>query len=211
MPPRLAIFNNIRATQDTPRGKIELFYGASSPFAVLPHLDAHVPMNGTPAVVYSDRGAEEVQDGDRSIRSYNYQNIVFDHLPSPVPQQVGTETMDYASAQIALRNCLMTACPRLPFLDPKALCSNFERLYGSSGGAALSAAEKAIVITALGLGALTLIDLPHRQLLIRHQSEDGAGNLDDGSVRVPGWKPKHLLSASWKRHPQSVRRRGAPY
>lgn len=166
MPPRLAIFNNIRATQDTPRGKIELFYGASSPFAVLPHLDAHVPMNGMPAVVYSDRGAEEVQDGDRSIRSYNYQNIVFDHLPSPTPQPIGSGNLSYASAQIALRNCLVTACPRLPFLDPKTLCSNFEALYGGVGEAALLAAEKAIVITALGLGALPLVGLPHRQLLI---------------------------------------------
>ena len=76
MPPRLHIFNNIRATQNTARGTTELFYGASSPFSVLQHLDAHLPMQGSPAV-YPEPGVEEVQNGDRSIRSYNYQNIVF--------------------------------------------------------------------------------------------------------------------------------------
>ncbi|KAF1930423.1 uncharacterized protein M421DRAFT_418748 [Didymella exigua CBS 183.55] len=68
MPPRLAIFNNIRATQNTSRGRTELFYGASSPFSVLQHLDAHLPMQGTPAVYPSPDG-EEVQNGDRSIKS----------------------------------------------------------------------------------------------------------------------------------------------
>ncbi|KAF2623143.1 hypothetical protein BU25DRAFT_478739 [Macroventuria anomochaeta] len=165
MPPRLAIFNNIRATQDTSRGRTELFYGASSPFSVLQHLDAHLPMQGARAV-YPSLGAEAVQNGDRSIRSYNYQNIIFDHLPDPIPYLNGFDATSYASAKIALRNFLVTACPRLPFLDSNTLCANFEKLYSLNGGTILSTACRALVIAALGLGALPLTDLPYRQLFL---------------------------------------------
>ncbi|KAF9690670.1 hypothetical protein EKO04_011461 [Ascochyta lentis] len=165
LPPRLNIFNNIRATQDTPRGRIELFYGASSPFSVLPHLDAHVPMQGSPAI-HLDPVAEEVQNGNRSIKSYNYQNIVFDHLPSPSPHLDGLESTSYASAKVALRNFLVTSCPRLPFLDPGTLCAHFERMYSTDNRATLLPADKALVTTVLGLGALPLIDLPYRKLFI---------------------------------------------
>lgn len=165
MPPRLAIFNNIRATQHTPRGKTELFYGASSPFSVLQHLDAHLPVQGS-SVVYPSPNGEEVQNGDRIIRSYNYQGIVFDHLPDPVPYLNGFDDTSYASGKIALRNFLVTACPQLPFLNQASLCDNFEKLFGRIGGPVISTADRAIVVAALGLGAFTLADLPCRQLFV---------------------------------------------
>ncbi|KAF3034568.1 hypothetical protein E8E11_004275 [Didymella keratinophila] len=165
MPPRLAIFNNIRATQNTSRGRTELYYGASSPFSVLQHLDAHLPMQGAPAVYPSPDG-EKVSNGDRSIRSYNYQTIVFDHLPDPVPYLNGFDHTSYADAKIALRNFLVTACPRMPFLDQNIACNNFEKLFGRMGGTVLSTAERAIVVAALGLGAYPLADLPNRQLFL---------------------------------------------
>lgn len=165
MPPRLAIFNNIRATQNTSRGRTELYYGASSPFSVLQHLDAHLPTQGAPAVYPSPDG-EKVQNGDRSIRSYNYQTIVFDHLPDPVPYLNGFDHTSYASAKIALRNFLITACPRMPFLDQTVVCDNFEKLFGQVGGTVLSTADRAIVVAALGLGAFPLADLPNRQLFL---------------------------------------------
>ncbi|KZM20779.1 DNA binding [Ascochyta rabiei] len=183
LPPRLNIFNNIRATQDTPRGRIELFYGASSPFSVLPHLDAHVPMQGSP-VVYLDTVAEEIQNGNRSIRSYNYQNIVFDHLPSPDTHLDGLGSTSYASAKIALRNFLVTACPRLPFLDPGILCANFESMYSRNTGVTLFAAEKALVITALGLGALPLIELSYRQLFIEQARAEAVTMLYDINMKT---------------------------
>ncbi|KAH6639219.1 hypothetical protein C7974DRAFT_388043 [Boeremia exigua] len=162
MPPRLAIFNNIRATQDTSRGKTELFYGASSPFSALQHLDAHLPMHGAPAA-YPDPASTDVDNGDKSIRSYNYQNIVFDHLSDSVPQTSGCDLTSYASAKIALRNFLVTASPRLPFLDSGDLCANFEKLYSANGQSVLASADRALVVAALGLGAFPLSDLPHRQ------------------------------------------------
>lgn len=165
MPPRLAIFNNIRATQHTTRGKTELYYGASSPFSVLQHLDAHLPIQGTPAV-YPSPGGEEVQDGDRSIRSYNYQTIVFDHLPDPAPYLSGFDNTSLVCARIALRNFLITACPRLPFLKPDVVCVNFENLYSNNGVTLMSTTERAIVIAALGLGVFSLVDLTCRQLFL---------------------------------------------
>lgn len=145
MPARIAIFNNIRATQDTSRGRTELFYGASSPFSVLQHLDAHLPTQGA-AAVYPDPDVEEVQNGDRSIRSYNYQNIVFDHLSDSAPLLAGLDTTSYASAKIALRNFLVTACPRLPFLDANSLCADFETLYSMREVTTLPAALSLIHI-----------------------------------------------------------------
>jgi hypothetical protein len=165
MPPRLAIFNNIRATQSTSRGRTELYYGASSPFSVLQHLDAHLPTQGAPAV-YPNPEGEKVQNGDRSIRSYNYQTIVFDHLPDPVPYLNGFDHTSYASAKIALRNFLVTACPRMPFLDQNSVCDNFEKLFGRAGGTVLSTADRAILVAALGLGAFPLTDLANRQLFL---------------------------------------------
>ncbi|KAL1642330.1 hypothetical protein SLS61_009716 [Didymella pomorum] len=122
-------------------------------------------MQGDPAVYPSPDG-EKVQNGDRSIRSYNYQNIVFDHLPDPVPYINGFDHTSYASAKIALRNFLVTACPRMPFLDQTAVCDNFEKLFGRVGGTVLTTADRAIVVAALGLGAYPLTDLPNRQLFL---------------------------------------------
>lgn len=183
MPHRLAIFNNIRATQDTSRGKTELFYGASSPFSVLQHLDAHLPMHGAPAV-YPDPTEVDVQNGDKSIRSYNYQNIVFDHLPDPILQASVFDSTSYPSAQIALRNFLVTACPRLPFLDPSKLCTNFEELYSASRSFSLTTADRALIIAALGLGAYPLTDLPHRQHFLAQARAEAANTMYDISTRT---------------------------
>lgn len=183
MPPRLAIFNNIRATQDTSRGRTELFYGASSPFSVLQHLDAHLPTQGVPAV-YPDPDLEEVQDGDRSIRSYNYQNIVFDHLSEPGPYLSGFDSASYASATIALRNFLVTACPRLPFLDAKSLCADFENLYSTRGAATLPAANVSLVRAALGWGAIPLIDLPYRSLFTSQAHAEASNIMYDINTKT---------------------------
>jgi hypothetical protein len=165
MPHRVHIFNNIRAIQDTARRRTELFYGASSPFSVLQHLDAHLPTEGSPAA-YPGSNVEEYQDGSESIRSYNYQSIVFDHLPNSHHQPDGLVSSSYASAKIALRNFLAAACPRLPFLDPSKLCANFETVYSSSDGGASATTDRILVIAALGLGALPIVDLPCRQLFL---------------------------------------------
>jgi hypothetical protein len=178
MPSRLAIFNNIRATQETAQGRTELFYGASSPFSVLQHLDAHLPMRGDPAI-YPNPDMEEVQDGDRSIRSYNYQNIVFDHMPAHVPILCGFDATSYASAKIALRNFLVTAAPRLPFLQVNNLCVNFERLYSAAQSTPLSAADKVLVIAAIAWGAFGLTDLPHRKLFIAQARAEAANIMYD--------------------------------
>ena len=122
-------------------------------------------MQGAPAV-YPSLDGVKVQNGDRSIRSYNYQNIVFDHLPDPMPYLNGFDHTSYASAKIALRNFLVTACPRMPFLDQTVVCDNFEKLFGRVGGTVLSTADRAIVVAALGLGAYPLADLPNRQLFL---------------------------------------------
>lgn len=183
MPSRLVIFNNIRASQDTPRGRTELFYGASSPFSALQHLDAHLPMQGASAV-YPNPGVEEVQDGDRSIRSYNYQNIVFDHLPEPRQYPDMLQSTSYASARIAVRNFLITACPRLPFLDLGDLCANFEILYGQNNGTLPSIADKALVIIAVGLGAIPLVNLPYRDLLLAQARAQAATILYDINTKT---------------------------
>lgn len=183
MPHRLAIFNNIRATQDTSRGKTELFYGASSPFSVLQHLDAHLPMQGVPAI-YPDRTEVDVQDGDKSIRSYNYQNIVFDHLSDPIVQSSAFDSTSYASAQIALRNFLVTACPRLPFLDVGNLCANFEKLYNAVERSALLTADRALVVAALGLGAFPLTSLSHRQLFLAQARAEAVNIMYDINTKT---------------------------
>lgn len=122
-------------------------------------------MQGAPAVYPSPDG-EEVQNGDRSIRSYNYQTIVFDHLPDPTPYLNGFDNTSYVCAKIALRNFLVTACPRLPFLNVDTLCANFETLYSNNGAITISTAERAVVIAALGLGAFPLVDLSCRHLFL---------------------------------------------
>lgn len=180
MPPRISMFNNIRATQNTSRGGTELYYGASSPFSVLQHLDAHLPMQGLPAVC-PGLDAEEVQNGDRSIRSYNYQNIVFDHLPEPTQHVHGFDSSSYASAKIALRNFLVTTCPRLPFLDANTLCVDFEEMFG---GIALSISKRALVVAALGLGALPLNDLPYRQLFLAQTRAEAATIMYDINTKT---------------------------
>jgi hypothetical protein len=119
-------------------------------------------MQGLPAI-YPDLDMEEVQNGDRSIRSYNYQNIVFDHLPEPIQHVNVFDNTSYASAKLALRNFLVTTSPRLPFLDVNTLCADFEKMFG---GVNLSTSDRALVIAALGLGALPLNDLPYRQLFL---------------------------------------------
>ncbi|KAF2996197.1 hypothetical protein E8E13_001151 [Curvularia kusanoi] len=182
MPSRLAIFNNIRATQETPQGRTELFYGASSPFSVLQHLDAHLPMRGVPAV-YPNPDMEEVQDGDRSIRSYNYQNIVFDHLPVHTPLLSGFDASTYASAKIALRNFLVTASPRLP-LDVNSLCADFEKLYGADQNTPLSSADKVLVIAAIAWGALPLADLPHRDIFLTQARVEAANIMYDINTKT---------------------------
>lgn len=183
MPPRLAIFNNIRATQVTSRGKTELFYGASSPYSVLQHLDAHLPMQGAPAV-YPDPAVADVQNGDKSIRSYNYQNIVFDHLPDPIVRASAFEATSYASAKIALRNFLLTACPRFPFLDSSKLCANFEKLYSADNESTLVTADRALVVAALGLGAFTLTYLPYRQLFLAQARAEAVNILYDINTKT---------------------------
>lgn len=183
MPSRLAIFNNIRATQETAQGRTELFYGASSPFSVLQHLDAHLPMRGVPAT-YPNPDVEEVQDGDRSIRSYNYQNIVFDHLPVNIPPLDAFDATSYASAKIALRNFLVTAAPRLPFLEVNNLCANFERLYGAAQSTPLPTADKVLVIAAIAWGGFGLTDLPHRQLFIAQARAEAANIMYDINTKT---------------------------
>ncbi|KAJ8113065.1 hypothetical protein OPT61_g4725 [Boeremia exigua] len=183
MPPRLAIFNNIRATQDTSRGRTEIFYGASSPFSVLQHLDAHLPTQEVPAV-HPDPALTDVHNGDRSIRSYNYQNIVFDHLSDPTLSTSGFDLITYASAKIALRTFLVTACPRLPFLDSSNLCANFEKLYSMNDDASVSTADRALVVAALGLGAFPLPDLPHRQILLAQARAEAVNIMYDINTKT---------------------------
>ena len=140
-------------------------------------------MQGSPAV-YPEPGVEEVQNGDRSIRSYNYQNIVFDHLPDPVLHLSAFDSTSYAPAQIALRNFLVTACPRLPFLEPSILCANFERVYGRSDGIPLSTAERALVVAALGLGASPLTKLSHRQVFFAQARAEAVTIIYDINVKT---------------------------
>ena len=185
MPSRLAIFTNIRATQETTQGRTELFYGASSPFSVLQHLDAHLPMRGDPAIYPNPNpDVEEVQDGDRSIRSYNYQNIVFDHLPVHAPPLDAFDATSYSSAKIALRNFLVTAAPRLPFLEVNNLCANFERLYTAAQSYTLSTADKVLVIAAIAWGGFGLTDLPHRQLFIAQARAEAANIMYDINTKT---------------------------
>lgn len=54
----------------------------------------------------------------------------------------------------------------IPFSGPQSALRQFRRLYGGIEDAGIPAAEKALVVIALGLGVLPLIDLPHRQLFI---------------------------------------------
>lgn len=183
LPPRLHIFNNIRATQDTARRRTELFYGASSPFSLLQHLDAHLPTPGSPAVDPSP-SSDEVQDGGESIRSYNYESIVFDHLPNSHQEPDALTSTSYAPAKVALRNFLVTACPRLPFLDPNELCANFERAYSSSKSESLATADKALVAVALGIGALPLNDLSCRQLFLAQARAEAVSTMYNIDLRT---------------------------
>ncbi len=183
MPPRVHIFNNIRATQDTSRGRTEVFYGASSPFSVLQHLDTHLPTQESPAANTAS-SEQTVQDGDLSIRSYNLQSIVFDHLPDPVQQLSGSEETSYASAKVALRNFLVTALPRLPFLDANYLCSVFESLCNNDGEAHLFTADKALVKIAVGLGALPLTDLPCRQHFLAQARAEAVRTMYDINLKT---------------------------
>lgn len=160
-----------------------MFYGASSPFSVLQHLDAHLPMQGAPAV-YPDPAGADVQNGDKSIRSYNYQNIIFDHLPDPIIRANDFESTSYASARIALRNFLVTASPRLPFLDPESLCANFEKLYSASSDTNLTTADRALVIAALGLGAFPLISLPYRHLFLARARAEAVNIMYDINTKT---------------------------
>jgi hypothetical protein len=48
-------------------------------------------------------------------------------------------------------------------LDPGDLCTTFEKLYKSTTHADVDPSERALLVIALGLGALPMFDLPHRQ------------------------------------------------
>lgn len=162
MPPRVHIFNNIRATQDTARIRTELFYGASSPFSLLQHLEVHLPAQASPAA-YSEVDTDEVQDGGESIKSYSYQSIVFEDLTTPMQHASHFAIISYAVAKASLRNFLLTASHRMPFLDSNNLCNAFERLYGHGDSTPLDTPDRAIIVIALAMGATPTINNPCRQ------------------------------------------------
>lgn len=157
------IFNNIRTTHAT--AGTELFYGASSVFSLLQHLDVHLPNQTVPAA-YSQPGGDEVHDGDGSIQRYNYQNIAFDCIPQPMSRAAQSVFIGPDQARASLRNFILTAHHLTPFLEPARLSSTLEMLYTPSESSLLEPADKALVVVALAIGAALAKDNQCRELLL---------------------------------------------
>lgn len=157
------IFNNIRATHAA--AGTELFYGASSVFSLLQHLDAHLPSQAAP-VLHLQPGVDEVHDGDESIQRYNYQNIAFDCIPQPASRAVQSVFISQDLARASLRNFLLTAHHLTPFLEPERLSSTLEKLYIPSENPSLEQADRALVVVAMATGAALAKDNPCREHLL---------------------------------------------
>lgn len=163
MPPRMHIFNNIRTTHAATG--TELFYGASSVFSLLQHLDVHLPSQPASAP-HSQPGVDEVHDGDESIQRYNHQNIAFDCIPQPTCRATQSVFIGQDLARAALRNFLLTAHHLTPFLEPTRLSSTLEKLYTPSENPSLAQADRALVVVAMATGAALAKDSPCREHLL---------------------------------------------
>ena len=181
MPLRVHIFNNIRATNDA--SGTELFYGASSNFSLLQHLNVHLPTQ-TVLAPHPEVIANGVQDGGESIRRYNYQSLVFDSLVPPVQRVANSALISYDLAKAYLRNFLLTASHRTPFLEQDRLCSIFELLYTPGDDSSLQPSDKSIVIIALAIGATPSTDSPCRQHLIAQARAEAESKLYDISLKA---------------------------
>ncbi|KAB2575723.1 hypothetical protein DBV05_g5625 [Lasiodiplodia theobromae] len=157
------IFNNIRTTHAA--AGTELFYGASSVFSLLQHLDIHLPIQATP-VPQPQPGVDEVHDGDESIQRYNYQNIAFDCIPQPTSRAVQSVFISQDLARASLRNFLLTAYHLTPFLEPEKLSLTLEKLYIPSENSSLEQADRALVVVAMATGAALAKDNPCREHLL---------------------------------------------
>jgi hypothetical protein len=181
MPFRVHIFNNIRATNDA--SGTELFYGASSNFSLLQHLSVHLPTQ-TLLAPHPEVIADGVQDGGESIKRYNYQSLVFDNSLPHVERVANYALISYDLAKAYMRNFLMTAAHRNPFLEPVRLCSALETLYAPGDDNVLQPLDRSMLIISLAIGAIPSTDSPCRQHLIAQARAEAESTLYDISLKA---------------------------
>lgn len=169
MPRRMHTFNNIRATHAT--AGTELFYGASSVFSLLQHLDVHLLSQAMPAPA-AEADADEVQNGDETIQRYNYQGIAFDNVPTHFDRAAYCVFISPELARACLRNYLLTSHHRMPFLDPDKLCSTLEKLYNPGGSQSLEPSDRAIAVITMAIGAGPDTEDTCRQHLLAHARKE---------------------------------------
>jgi hypothetical protein len=153
MPPRVQIFNNICATNAATGTQV--FYGASSNFSMLQHLHMHIPLQAAADINRESHG-HEAADGSEGIERYNYQTIVFDDMPPPSQYAPQNNSLSPILARACLRSYLITLGHLMSFLGPDELCSTLEDLYVP--GSSVGVCERAVIITAMALGAMSLPD-----------------------------------------------------
>lgn len=175
------IFNNIHASHEA--SGTETYYGASSNFSLLAQIHAQLQVRSQP-VVSSETGSNGDQDGTEGIKRYNYQNIAFDKLPPPLRGATHCSFLGHDVANGFLRNFLLYAIHRTPFLDPEKLCTSLDQLYGHGTEVSLDPIDKSLVIIALAIGAMPTMDSPARQNILAQAHAEAETMMYDISLRA---------------------------
>ncbi|CAI6339604.1 unnamed protein product [Periconia digitata] len=163
LPGRTYIFNNIRASHDISGTKV--FYGASSNISLLQHIHHHLQIHTQPPTRSGSRTSED-QDATEGINRYNYQGIAFDNYTSSKRHDSHCAFISYAVAKAFLRNFLLSAIHRVPFLKSNKLCRSLDQLYSQDTGDAIDPSDRSIVIIALAISAIPTPDSPAKQHLL---------------------------------------------